>query len=99
MYSRAAGVERFFLAGNSLGGFLGWYYASRTIRARGEAVLLKPDCLPAEAAACDEVRVAARIGEIARVITPRAIIAQNVRMVYGDPRTLPRRPSIATTSC
>jgi pimeloyl-ACP methyl ester carboxylesterase len=82
------GIEHFFLAGNSLGGFLGWYYAAHYPERVDKLVLLNPIAYPQKLPPVMKFVSLPGIGEIARVITPRAIIAQNVRMVYGDPKNV-----------
>lgn len=81
-------LEHFFLAGNSLGGFLGWYYAAHYPGRVDKLVLLNPIAYPQKLPPVMKFVSLPGIGELARLITPRAIIAQNVRMVYGDSKNV-----------
>lgn len=82
------GLTRFFLAGNSLGGFLSWYYAAHYPQHVEKLVLLNPIAYPQKLPPVIKFVSMPGIGELSRLITPRAIIAQNVRMVYGDPKNV-----------
>jgi pimeloyl-ACP methyl ester carboxylesterase len=79
------GVERFTLAGNSMGGSVAWHYAVAHPEKLEALVLVDaggltvPDALPLR------LQRTPVLGRIARWVTPRFMIARSVREVYGDP--------------
>jgi len=80
----ALGIERFCLAGNSLGGFLGWYYAAHHPERVERLILLDP--LSYTQTAPMIMRFAASVPTrwIAPHCAPRPFIDDSVRQVYGD---------------
>lgn len=83
--TQTLGLERFLLAGNSLGGFLGWYYAAHYPHRVEKLALLSPIAYPQRLPGIIRFASTAGIGEIARYITPRSFVQRNVRQVFGDP--------------
>lgn len=86
----ALGLERFCLAGNSLGGFLSWNYALRHPERVRKLILL--DSVGYEHRAPLSIRMFLTPGldRIAAALTPRPLVAQNVRSVFGDAARLDR---------
>jgi len=84
----AFGLERFYIAGNSLGGFLGWYYAVHHPDRVEKLILVDPIAYPQALPPIMSFVSLPGIGEIARFVSPRILIEQNVRQVYGDPRAI-----------
>jgi pimeloyl-ACP methyl ester carboxylesterase len=82
---RALGVDRFHLAGNSLGGFLSWYYAASHPERVDRMILISPIAYPQKLPFVIEWFSKPGLGHLAQYVAPRFIVEQNVRMVYGDP--------------
>jgi len=83
------GLERFHLAGNSLGGFFAWYYAAHYPEHVDKLVLLSPIAYQQELPPMLSLLATWGIGEAARFVSPRFVVQHSVRMVYGDPRLVP----------
>ena len=79
-------VDNFVLAGNSLGGSIGWYYASDHQEQVKQLILLGPGGFPSE----KEHPLIFRLAEIPVVnqllkhITPRSFVKDNLKEVYFD---------------
>jgi pimeloyl-ACP methyl ester carboxylesterase len=84
----AFGVERFLLAGNSLGGFLSWFYAAHHPDRVEKLILVDPIAYPQALPGVISFASLPGIGEIARHWAPRVLVEQNVRQVYGDPSAI-----------
>ncbi|MDB4975113.1 MAG: lip1 3, partial [Myxococcaceae bacterium] len=82
------GIERFFLAGNSLGGFLSWYYAAHHPDRVEKLILIDPIAYPQALPSVIAFAALPGIGTIARHWAPRFLVEQNVRQVYGNPSTV-----------
>lgn len=80
----AFGLDKFYLAGNSLGGFLGWYYAAHHPERVQKLVLLDPLSYAQQAPAIMRFAAAPPIRWVAPYCAPRWFIADSVREVYGD---------------
>jgi pimeloyl-ACP methyl ester carboxylesterase len=80
----AFGIERFHIAGNSLGGFLSWYYATRYPERVERLILIDPIAYPQKLPPVMSFVSLPGIGEIARYVAPRGLVEANVRQVYGD---------------
>lgn len=80
----ALGEERFHLAGNSLGGFLGWYYATKYPERIDKLVLIDPLSYPQHMPWLMRFSVLPGIRQIARYCVPRAFLELGTRQVYGD---------------
>ncbi len=85
----ALGIARAHVAGNSLGGRIAWELALRHPDRVERLVLVdalarRPDRIPRP------IRMARMPGArlVFRVFTPRSLVAQSVRDVYGDPRRI-----------
>jgi pimeloyl-ACP methyl ester carboxylesterase len=85
---QAFGLERVHIAGNSLGGLLAWYYAAHYPQHVDKLILIDPIAYPQKLPSIMQFVSLPGVGELARFITPRALVAQNVREVYGDPRNI-----------
>jgi pimeloyl-ACP methyl ester carboxylesterase len=81
---KALGEERFHLVGNSLGGFLSWYYASKYPEHVDKLVLIDPLCYPQRMPALMRFAVLPGVRQISRYCVPRFFVAEGVRQVYGD---------------
>lgn len=85
-FTRALGLERFHLAGNSLGGQIAWHMAALHPERVDRLVLLNAAGYPR-----DKVPSIFRIGRLPLIgglllrCTPRALIERNLRQVYADP--------------
>jgi pimeloyl-ACP methyl ester carboxylesterase len=78
-------VEKATFVGNSLGGFISWYYAAQHPDRVEKLVLIDPIAYKQPVPFI--IRFGARpvFGWYAKFQTPRFIIKRNVRIVYGDP--------------
>jgi pimeloyl-ACP methyl ester carboxylesterase len=83
----ALGVERFSLAGNSMGGHIAVTYALAHPERVENLILVDAAGLPREEPRPLIFRLATWpvVGLLFGVVTPRFIVAANVRAVYGDP--------------
>ncbi len=84
----ALGVGRFHLAGNSLGGFLSWYYAATHPERVDRMILISPIAYPQKLPFVIDWVSKPVVGDIAQWVAPRFIVERNVRMVYGDPTAM-----------
>jgi pimeloyl-ACP methyl ester carboxylesterase len=82
------GLTKVHIAGNSLGGLLAWYYAAHYPQHVDKLVLVDPIAYPQKLPPIMQLVSLPGVGEVARFITPRAVVAQNVRQVYGDPANI-----------
>ena len=85
----ALGIDRFYLAGNSLGGYYSWYYAAHRPGRVKKLVLLDPiaynQSLPYE------FRLAQIPGTsfvINNIMLPRFLIQSSIRRLYGRPERI-----------
>lgn len=85
---RHFGLARMHIAGNSLGGLVAWYYAAQYPAHVDKLILIDPIAYPQKLPPIMQLVSLPGVGEMARFITPRALVAQNVRQVYGDPRNI-----------
>lgn len=81
---RALGYEKFHLAGNSLGGFIGWYYAAHYPQHIDKLILIDPLSYPFKSPWIMRFVSLPIIGECTRFFAPRFIVRQNTLDVYGD---------------
>lgn len=81
------GLERFHLAGNSMGGAVAWHYALLHPERVERLVLVDPAGYPRDEPSPLVFRLmrAPVLGEFFSGVTPRWVIDRNVRAVYGDP--------------
>lgn len=78
-------LDRFFLAGSSLGGFVSWYYAAKHPERVDKLILIDPVGYPQKLPAIVSWVALPLVGELARWVSPRFIVEHNVRTAYGDP--------------
>jgi pimeloyl-ACP methyl ester carboxylesterase len=81
------GLERFHLAGNSMGGAVAWHYALSHPERVERLVLVDAGGYPRKEPAPLVFRLmrAPVLGNLLSRVTPRWIIDQNLRAVYADP--------------
>ncbi|MCP3144896.1 alpha/beta fold hydrolase [Pyxidicoccus xibeiensis] len=81
------GLERFALAGNSMGGAVAWHYALLYPERVERLVLVDAAGYPRDEPSPWVFRLARTpvLGEVFSLVTPRWVIDRNVRGVYGDP--------------
>lgn len=80
--------DGFFLAGNSLGGFLSWNYAAKYPDRVGKLVLLNPIGYPQKVPPLINLIVSPVIKGVAKMVSPRFLVDRGVREVYGNPRRI-----------
>ena len=81
------GIDKFHLAGNSLGGFVAWYYA-RQPEPHRRTHPDRSDRLSAAAAAHHQVRFRSLWWSLAKRASPRFIVRRNIEQVYGNPESV-----------
>ncbi len=92
-FRQALGLERFALAGNSLGGHIGWAFALAHPDEVTELILVDPAGFPIAHPAV--VFRLARIPLLSRLLTaldPGPMVRRSLRDAYGDPRRV--RPEL-----
>ncbi len=90
----ALDITGFHLAGNSMGGLMSWLYAVRYPQHVNKLVLLDPVGYEQPLPAVMDLVSTPIIGNIGRLIAPRALVTQNIREVYGDVRRI--QPGVTT---
>lgn len=83
-------LGRVHLAGNSLGGFLSWYYAASRPEHTDKLILIDPIAYQQRLPAAIAFVTCPGVGEIARYMSPRFVVEHNVRKVYGNPKLASR---------
>ena len=79
------GVDRFHLAGNSLGGLVSWLYASHHPKKVDKLVLLDPSGFPfKDTPMVIKMAKTPIINNFIRYVTPRSFIEKNLNEVYFD---------------
>ncbi len=81
----ALGLDSFFLAGNSLGGFLSWQYAYRHPERVRKLILIDSVGYYHHPPASIRMFLTPGLDRIAAGLSPRALVAANIRSVFGDP--------------
>lgn len=81
-------LEKFHLAGNSMGGLLSWLYATRFPKRVDKLILLDPVGYEQPLPAIMDLVSTPVVGNIGRYIAPKALVDLNVREVYGDHRRI-----------
>jgi pimeloyl-ACP methyl ester carboxylesterase len=81
------GLERFHLAGNSMGGSVAWHYALLYPERVERLVLVDSAGYPREEPAPLVFRLVRMpvLGELLSQVTPRLVVEKNLRAIYGDP--------------
>ena len=83
-------LDRFFLAGSSLGGFFGWYYAAMHPERVEKLILIDPVGYPQKLPPIVSFVSLPLVGELACWVSPRFLVEHNVRTAYGDPSLVSR---------
>ncbi|MCF8029136.1 MAG: alpha/beta hydrolase [Desulfobacteraceae bacterium] len=78
-------IDRFYLAGNSLGGYMAWNYAVAHPDRVRKLILLDPVGYPQKPPWIIRTVSLPVVGFFARHMAPRFVVAGNVEDVYGDP--------------
>jgi pimeloyl-ACP methyl ester carboxylesterase len=78
-------LERFSLAGNSMGGGVAYHYALAHADKLDKLILVDAYVYPQAAPAMLRLFAMPVTGQIARWVTPRFAVAKTVHDVYGDP--------------
>jgi len=84
----AMGLERFHMAGNSMGGLLSWLYAARYPQHVDKLILLDPVGYEQPLPGIMKLVSTPLLGNIGRVVAPLLLVNLNVRQVYGDVRRI-----------
>jgi pimeloyl-ACP methyl ester carboxylesterase len=79
------GYEKMHIVGNSLGGFLAWYYATKFPQHVEKLVLIDPASYPQDLPFIIGLASGHVFGAVAQLSTPRFIVKRNIRKVYGNP--------------
>jgi pimeloyl-ACP methyl ester carboxylesterase len=81
------GLERFHLAGNSMGGSVAWHYALLFPERVERLVLVDPGGHPRDEPSPLVFRLMRMpvVGELLSQVTPRMVVEKNLRAVYADP--------------
>jgi pimeloyl-ACP methyl ester carboxylesterase len=77
-------LEKFLLAGNSLGGFISWYYAVHYPERVEKLIIIDPIAYPQDLPFIINFASKPFWGFFATHQSPRFIIKRNIRKVYGD---------------
>jgi pimeloyl-ACP methyl ester carboxylesterase len=94
--ARSLGIERFALAGHSMGGMVAWWAAAQALQDRVTAlILLDASGYPGTGPAPLGIRIARLplLGEIATWFRPGDLIVRNLKRSYADP-SLPGEAAI-----
>ncbi|MDX1481589.1 MAG: alpha/beta hydrolase [Woeseiaceae bacterium] len=91
-FTRRLGLERFHLAGNSLGGRIAWNYALAAPERVERLVLIAASGYPDTSGPSSSLgfRLAQMpvLRSVLPYLTPRALVARDLRDAYGDPQRL-----------
>jgi pimeloyl-ACP methyl ester carboxylesterase len=79
------GYEKMHIVGNSLGGFLAWYYATKFPERVEKLVLIDPASYPQDLPFIIGLASGHVFGAAAQLSSPRFIVKRNIRKVYGNP--------------
>ncbi|HVZ31223.1 MAG TPA: alpha/beta hydrolase, partial [Polyangiaceae bacterium] len=79
-------LDRFHVAGHSLGGFFAWYYAAHHPDRVDRLVLIDPIGYPQTMPAAASALAYPLLGEIVCLGAPRFLIERLLQTAYGDPR-------------
>lgn len=78
------GLERFHLAGNSLGGFLSWFYAVHHPQRVERLVLLDPIAYSQPLPRLIALVATPGMNVLSRFLAPRRLVEHGIHEVYGD---------------
>jgi pimeloyl-ACP methyl ester carboxylesterase len=79
--------EKFNLVGNSLGGFISWYYATKFPERIIKLILIDPIAYQQPLPRIIKFASGGFGGLMAQISSPRFIVRKNVRKVYGNPES------------
>jgi pimeloyl-ACP methyl ester carboxylesterase len=79
------GIEKFNIVGNSLGGFVAWWYAVKYPERVEKLILIDPASYPQDLPFIISFGANRLFGAFAHLSTPRFIVKRNLRKVYGNP--------------
>jgi pimeloyl-ACP methyl ester carboxylesterase len=80
-------VEKFYLAGNSLGGFISWFYATKHPEHIEKMILIDPIAYQQPLPRIIKFSSSGFGGVMSQIAAPRFIVKRNVRKVYGHPES------------
>ncbi|MFT3923929.1 MAG: alpha/beta hydrolase [Myxococcales bacterium] len=83
-----AKAERFLLAGNSLGGFVSWFYATKHPERIEKLVLIDPIAYQQPLPRIIKFASGGFGGTMAQIAALRSIVKRNVKKVYGHPESV-----------
>ena len=86
--TKRLGINRFTVAGNSMGGYIAWNYAWRFPEKVEHLVVVDPMSYPQRLPA--EIRAISRPvgGAVAKRVTTRNMVSNSVASAYGDPENI-----------
>ncbi len=86
-FVEALQLNKFALAGNSLGGGVAWTYAARHPERVTKLILVDALAYPQESPLKGPAQIAdiPVLGDVLLYVAPRSIVADNLRSTYGDP--------------
>ena len=79
--------EKFHLVGNSLGGFISWFYATKYPERVNKLILIDPIAYQQPLPRIIKFASGGFGGTMAQISSPRFIVRKNVRKVYGNPES------------
>lgn len=84
-FVEAMGLDTFYVAGNSLGGYFAWNYALKHPERVKKMVLLDPVCYPQTPPWFIRIAKYPYLTYMSRFMMPKWMVDMNVKAVYGDP--------------
>ena len=81
-------VEKFHLAGNSLGGFIAWFYATKHPERIEKLILVDPIAYQQPLPRIIKFASGGFGGVMAQIAALRSIVKRNVKKVYGHPESV-----------
>ncbi|HEX5659521.1 MAG TPA: alpha/beta fold hydrolase [Polyangiales bacterium] len=79
------GYDKLHIVGNSLGGFIAWYYATKYPERVDKLILIDPASYPQDLPFIIGLAANRLFGAAAQLTSPRFIVKRNLRKVYGNP--------------
>src|SRR5262249_30891633 len=80
---QSLGLEKFHLVGNSLGGFIAWYYTTKYPQHVEKLILIDPIAYQQPLPRIIKFASGGFGGTMAQISSPRFIVKKNVKKVYG----------------
>lgn len=84
-FTDALGIKKYHVAGSSLGGYFAWKMALAYPEKVDRLILLDPAAYPQDPPFPIKAFTMPVIGKVSTWITPKFIVAHNVRSTYGEP--------------